>query len=81
MSSRLCLTEECITQHRLLICTLTLKFSKNTDRKFVPKVRAWKLKDPSMKEVYVESLNDLLVDHRIDNPDKVDDIWTYFKKF
>ena len=34
-----------------------------------------------MKEVYVESLNDLLVDYRIDNPDKVDDIWTYFKKF
>ena len=52
--------EECITQHHLLICDLKLKISKNTEKKFAPKLRAWKLKDPSMKEAYVKSLNNLI---------------------
>ena len=30
--------EECITQHRLLIGNLKLKISKNTNKKFVPKL-------------------------------------------
>ena len=33
-----------------------------------------------MKEVCVESLNDILANYRIDNPDNVDDIWKYFKE-
>ena len=72
--------EECITQHHLLISNFKLKISKNTENKFVPKLTAWKLKDPSMKEAYVESLNDLLANYRIDNPDNIDDIWKYFKE-
>ena len=52
--------DECITQHRLLICDLKLKISKNTGKKFVPKLRTWKLKDSSKIEGYVESLNGLL---------------------
>ena len=61
------LGEECITQHRLLICDLKPKISKNNEKKIVPKLRAWELKDPSMNETYVESSNDLLANHRIDN--------------
>ena len=72
--------EECITQHCLLICGLKLKTSKNTEKKFVPKLRTWKLKlKPSMKEAYVKFLNDLPGNYRIDNPDNIDDIWKYFK--
>ena len=33
-----------------------------------------------MEETYVESLNNLLANYRIDNPDSVDDIWKYFKE-
>ena len=54
--------EEYITQYHLLICNLKLKISKNTEKKFAPKLRAWKLKDPSMKEAYGESLNNFLAD-------------------
>ena len=71
--------EECITQHRLLICDLKLKISKNDEKKFAPKLRTWKLKDPSIKETYGKSLNDLLVNYRIVNLDNVDDIWKYFQ--
>ena len=72
--------EECITQHRLLICDLKLKISKNAEKKFVPKLRTWKLEDPCKKEAYAESFNDLLANYRIDNLDNVDDIWKYFKE-
>ena len=34
--------------------------SKNTEKKFVPKLKTWKLKDPCMKEADVKTLNDLL---------------------
>ena len=37
--------EECITQHRVLIYDLKLNNSKHTKKKFVPKLRTWKLKD------------------------------------
>ena len=33
-----------------------------------------------MKEVYVESLNDLPANYRLDDPDNVDDIRKYFKE-
>ena len=66
--------EECIFQHRLLICDLKLKISKNNEKKFVPKVRTWKLKDSSQMEGYVESLNDLLTNYRIDSEYNVDDL-------
>ena len=72
--------EECITQHSLLIYNFRSKISKNTAQKFVSKLRSWTLKDPSMKEVYVESLNDLLANCRIDNPDNIDDIWKYLNE-
>ena len=74
------LGEECITHHRLLVCDHKLKISKNTENKFVPKLRAWKLKDSSIKEAYVEYLNDILANYRIYNPDNIDDIWKYFKE-
>ena len=57
---KIILGEECITQHCLLIYNFKLKISKNMEKKFVPRLRAWKLKDPSVKEAYIESLNDLL---------------------
>ena len=38
------------------------------------------MKDSSIKETYVEYLNDILANYRIYNPDNVDDIWKYFKE-
>ena len=59
---------------------LKLKISKSNEKKYVPTLRAWKLKDPSMKDAYVKSLNNLLVNYSIDNHHNVDDIWKYFKE-
>ena len=50
--------EECVIQYRLLICNLKLKISKNTENKFVSKLRTWKLKDNSMKEKVLWSVEE-----------------------
>ena len=62
------------------MCDLELKISKTTEKKFVLILRAWKLKDSSIKEAYFESLNELLVNYRIDKRDNVDGIWKYFQE-
>ena len=39
--------EECASQHRLLVCDLHLRMPPQKKRKFVPRLRVWKLRDPA----------------------------------
>ena len=39
--------EECMTQHRLLVCIFKMKALPQTKRKFKPRLKLWKLKDPA----------------------------------
>ncbi len=39
--------EECLLQHRLLVCDLKLHVPKLREQKFVPRIRCWKLKEPA----------------------------------
>lgn len=43
-------SEECIAQHRPVICTLKIKKLRNIRRKFVPRRKIWKLDDVDVKE-------------------------------
>ena len=45
-------SEECVPQHKLLICELRLKTSKPHPKPFSPKLRYWKLKEPTVQEEY-----------------------------
>ena len=45
-------SEECVPQHKLLICELRLKTPKPHPKPFSPKLRYWKLKDPTVQEEY-----------------------------
>ena len=38
--------EECLTQHRLLVCDLKIAALPKAKRKFAPRLRLWKLRDP-----------------------------------
>ena len=44
--------EECFSQHRLLVCTLQVTASARAKRKFAPRLRTWKLKDPAFSAVF-----------------------------
>ena len=39
--------EECLTQHRLLVCIFKITAVPRVKRKFTPRLRTWKLRDPA----------------------------------
>ena len=39
--------EECLTQHRLLVCIFKIAAVPRVKRKFTPRLRTWKLRDPA----------------------------------
>ena len=45
-------SEECVPQHKLLICVLRLKTPKPHPKSFSPKLCYWKLKEPTVQEEY-----------------------------
>ena len=45
-------SEECVSQHKLLICELRLRTPKPHPKPFSPKLRYWKLKEPTVQEEY-----------------------------
>ena len=45
-------SEECVPQHKLLICELRLKTPKPHPKPFSPKLCYWKLKEPTVQEEY-----------------------------
>ena len=51
-------TEECIQQHFLGICHLSVSKSPPKKRKFVPHIRTWKLKDTAVASVFNEIFKD-----------------------
>ena len=50
-------SEECVPQHKLLICELRLKTLKPHPKPFSPKLRYWKLKEPTVQEEYERVLS------------------------
>ncbi len=49
--------EECAPQHHLLVCDMRLKIPRLPKRKFIPRLKTWKLKDPSFRERFQECFN------------------------
>ena len=45
-------SEECVPQHKLLVCDLRIKIPKIVPKPFTPKLRYWKLIEPEIKEEF-----------------------------
>ena len=74
--------EECVQQHHLLVCDLSVRTPVIKKRKFVPRIRTWKLKDPAVatqyQEVFKAKVNDSeTVD---DQNDTVEGLWSDLKE-
>ena len=50
-------SKECVPQHKLLICELRLKTPKPHPKPFSPKLRYWKLKEPTVQKEYERVFN------------------------
>ena len=47
--------EECALQHNLLVCDLRLKMPPPSKRKFTPRLKIWKLKDPEISQRFLDT--------------------------
>ena len=72
-------SEECVTQHKLVVCDLLLKTPPEPKKKaFVPKLRCWKLKDPDVSKTVSETFaTNLAGDSLVDS--SVEGIWARLK--
>ena len=47
--------EECVTQHKLLVCDARIVKSEDRCKKFVPKRRLWKLQQADLPDKFYET--------------------------
>ena len=72
--------EECVTQHKLLVCEMTLRTQIRKQHKLPLKRRIWKLRKPEVQEKYKKaveaSINSLTLLSDPDSEADVESIWT-----
>ena len=76
--------EECVKQHHLVVCDLTVSMPLNKKRKFVPRIRTWKLKDPAIAMQFHEAFKDKVTHSATatadDQSDTVEGLWSNLKQ-
>ena len=50
--------EECVQQHHLVVCDFAVRIPKEKKRKFTPRIRAWKLRDPATARRFQEAFKE-----------------------
>ena len=53
-------SEECVTQHKLLVCDLKIRSQHNMPRKLPPRRRMWRLKQVDVQDSYRNKVRELL---------------------
>ena len=73
--------EECVQQHHLVICDFYAHIPAVKKRKFTPRIRSWKLKDPAMAVQFEKAFSDKVNDIDISGgPEQsVEEIWSKLK--
>ena len=71
--------EECVSQHKLLVCDLKLKYEKPRPPVFVSKRRTWKLREPATQAAYRDSTSKLFTDGILAKDD-TEEIWSDIKE-
>ena len=71
------LGEECLTQHRLLVCIFKIAAVPRVKRKFTPWLRTWKLRDPACAAEFEEKCSSgKVVDSAMQSSEE---IWDHLK--
>ena len=72
--------EECALQHHLLVCDPVYTIRRSVKRKFNPRLRTWKLRDPAVTKEFAISLNAKLTAAQVMNFPYVEEVWAHLKK-
>ena len=73
------LGEECASQHRLLIGDFKVSIPPLPKRKFVPRIKVWKLRDPEKQAELSEVFKAKAQDSELSQASTVDERWTSLK--
>ena len=73
------LGEECASQHRLLVGDLRISIPPQPKRKFVPRIKVWKLRDPEKQAELSEVFKTKAQDSGLSQTSTVDERWTSLK--
>ena len=73
-------TEECVQQHNLLICDFAVCIPSAKKRKFTPRFRTWKLRDPAVSKDFQDTFKDKVAALMpVESADDVEDVWSKLK--
>ena len=65
--------EECVSQHRLLVCDIVVKNAKEVKRKYRPRRKVWKLNDEHLVRHFSAAVQKLASNKQCD--DSVESTW------
>ena len=78
-SVKVILGEECASQHRLLVGDFKVSIPPQPKHKFVPGIKAWKLRDSDKQAVLSEVFKAKAQDSELSQTSIVDERWTSLK--
>ena len=71
---------ECLTQHRLLVCDFKITLLPKPKRKFTPRLKTWKLKDPACAAKFEAAFSDKAGADAVDSQKQTtEEIWSRLK--
>ena len=70
-------SEECVTQHKLLVCDARIVKSEDRCKKFIPKRRVSKLQQADLRDKFCKTFASEINDT---SDEQVDDIWSRLKQ-
>ena len=73
------LGEECASQHRLLVGDFRVSIPPQPKRKFVSRIKVWKLRDPEKQAELSEVFKAKTLDSELSQTSTVDEHWTSLK--
>ena len=73
------LGEEWASQHRLLVGDFRVSIPPQPKRKFVPRIKVWKLRDPGKQAGLSEVIKAKTLDSELSHTSTVDERWTSLK--
>ena len=73
------LGEVCASQHRLLVGDFRVSIPPQPKRKFVPRIKVWKLRDPEKQAALSEVFKAKTLDSELSQTSTVDERWTSLK--
>ena len=72
--------EECAQQHHIVVCDLMVKLPKEKKRRFVPRIRTWKLRDKTIADTFQTTFTSKISAQDNSKSDyKMEDVWSNLK--